>query len=171
MTRSAPIRTTATLLAWLLIAGLAPSASAGCADAPGPGVNWRRCYLDSSDLKGTDLTGAMLRDTTFQRTDLSRAVLTGADAYRAKFLSATLVGTVLDGTRLIETDFTRADLTGARLVGADLRLAKFVDATLVGAILTGALVDRTDFRRADLSGATWIDGTRICAPGSIGRCN
>ena len=30
---------------------------------------------------------------------------------------------------------------------------------------------RTGLRNADLSGATWIDGERICAEGSIGRCN
>ena len=33
----------------------------------------------------------------------------------------------------------------------------------------GRLFD-ADLTRADLSGATWIDGKRICAEGSIGRC-
>jgi uncharacterized protein YjbI with pentapeptide repeats len=40
------------------------------------------------------------------------------------------------------------------------------DADLTDAQLTGA-----DMTRADLSGATWTDGQRVCAEGSVGRCN
>src|SRR3546814_701456 len=75
---------------------------AGCNDPPGPDVEWRRCYLDGRDLRGADLTGAMLHDATFQRADLSNADLSGARASRAKFMSADLTGAKLDGARSAE---------------------------------------------------------------------
>lgn len=158
------------VLAVPVVLSVAGPAHADCTDFPQPEVNWRRCYHDGRGLQGVDLTGAMLRDATFQRSDLSYAVLTDADAFRAKFVSATLVHTVLDGARLMEADLTRADLSGASLRGTDLRYAKLVFADLTGADLTGAEFRRTDLRNADLSGATWIDGKRVCGEGSIGQC-
>lgn len=155
----------------LALALLAAPAWAACTDPAGPGVNWRRCYHDGRDLKGVDLSGAMLRDATFQRSDLSGATLATVDAYRAKFFSARMPGAVMDGSRLIEADFTRADLSGARFRGADLRNAKLVDTNLRQADLTGARLDGTDLRNADLSGATWTDGKRTCATPSVGQCN
>lgn len=156
----------------LLPALVVPQAAlAGCTDPATPEVNWRRCFHDGRPLVGVDLTKAQLRDATFQRSDLTRANLTGADAYRAKFVSATLPQVVFDGARLIEADFTRADLTAASLRGADLRNAKLVGADLRGADLTGARLEGTDLRNANLSMAVWLDGTRVCAEGSVGQCN
>jgi uncharacterized protein YjbI with pentapeptide repeats len=37
--------------------------------------------------------------------------------------------------------------------------------------LSGAQLKGADLLEADLSGATWIDGKRVCADGSIGRCH
>ena len=48
--------------------------------------------------------------------------------------------------------------------------ARLVSANLRGADLTGAKLRGTEFFRADLSGATWVDGTRVCAEGSISFC-
>jgi len=158
------------LLCVLVMSAGPGTARADCTDFPQPDVNWRRCYHDGRVLQGVNLTGAMLRDTTFQRSDLSYAVLKDADAYRAKFVSAKLVQTVFDGARLMEADLTRADLSGASLRGTDLRYAKLVFADLSGADLTGAELRRTDLRNADLSGATWIDGQHVCGEGSIGLC-
>lgn len=155
------------LAAALLSAG---GALAACTDPAAPNVNWRRCYLDGRDMKGVVLDGAMLRDATFQRSDLSQARLTDADAYRAKFLSARLDGAVLDGARLIEADMTRAEMVGTSLKGADLRNAKLVGAVMKGADLTGARLDGADLRNADLSKAVWSDG-RICGDGSVGQCH
>lgn len=146
-------------------------AQATCADPAAPGVNWRRCYLDSRDLTGVTLDGAMLREATFQRSDLSGARMQDADAYRAKFLSAKLINAVMDRARLIEADLTRADMKGVSLIGADLRNAKLVGANMVQADLSGALLDGTDLRNANLSGARWTDGTKICAAGSTGQCH
>lgn len=151
-------------------AGVAP-AQAECADAPMPGVVWRRCLMDGLDLAGVDLTGAEIRDSSFKRTDLGGAVLVGVDGRRAKFVSARLVGADLSQANLVGTDFTSADLTGARLVHADLRQARFFRAVLRDADLTGAKLERADFLYADLAGARWVDGRTICAEGSIGRCH
>ena len=74
----------------------------------------------AEDLHGVDLTGATLRDASFERTDLSDALLTKADARRAKFISATLRKARLDHADMVRADFTNADLTGASLVGVDL---------------------------------------------------
>lgn len=145
-------------------------AMAACTDPAADGVNWRRCYMDGRDLKGVVLDKAMLREATFQRSDLTGARLTNADAYRAKFLSARLHQTVLDGARLIEADLTRAEMTGASLKGTDLRNAKLVGAIMKGADLTDARLEGADLRNADLSGARWTDG-RACGAGSVGQCH
>ncbi|SMF71347.1 Pentapeptide repeat-containing protein [Azospirillum oryzae] len=154
----------------LAVLSAAP-ALADCTEAAQPKVNWRRCSLEGQTLTGVDLSGAMLRDATFQRATLGEAKLTDADGYRAKFISATAPGAVFDKARLIEADFTRADLTGASFREADLRNAKMVGASLARADLTGARLSGTDLRHADLSGARWTDGTHICAESSVGQCN
>ncbi|CAK0741056.1 Pentapeptide repeat family protein [uncultured Gammaproteobacteria bacterium] len=164
-----------TLFLALVLAGMAvgvPSpAVAECTEAAAPGANWRRCFHDGRIMPRVDLTGAMLRDATFQRSDLSGSTLTNADAYRAKFVSAILNGVIFDGARLTEVDFTRADLAGASLRNADLRAARLVNADLRKANLTGARLDRADLRNAELAGAIWTDGVKVCAEGSVGQCN
>lgn len=155
-----------------LFAVAAPGAAwALCTDPPGPGVNWQRCNFDGSDLTAVDLSGARLRDGSFFRAELSGSNLAKTDSSRAKYVNAKMHSTVLDAAELYEADMTKADLTGASLVGADLRLARLYRATLRGADLTKARLRGADLSRADLSGATWTDGKRVCAEGSIGRCN
>jgi len=168
VTNIASLKHVVGLLAALVIG--TGGAMAACTDAAADNVNWRRCYMDGRDMKGVSLAHSMLRETTFQRSDLSGATLTGADAYRAKFLSARMEKALLDGARLIEADLTRADLTGASLKDADLRNAKLVGAIMKGADLTGAKLDGADLRNADLAGARWADG-RLCGEGSVGQCH
>ena len=156
----------AAILAAALLPGfatvLSPDwANAMCTDPPGAGVNWQRCNFDGLELAAVDLSGARLRDASFFRADLSGSTMTDIRSSRAKFVNAVLKEAVLDGAKLSE----------ASSVGADLRLARLFRATLRGADLTNARLGGADLNRADLSGATWTDGTRICAEGSIGRCN
>ena len=147
------------------------TARAACTDPPAPEVNWQRCILDGLELEGVDLSGARLRDGSFFRSELSGSDLSGVNAFRAKFVNAKLREVRLDDANLAEADFTKADLRGASLKGADLRRARFFRADLRGADLTGARLRGADLTRTDLSGATWTDGKRICAEGSLGRCN
>ncbi len=159
-----------TVVAIGLVAAAQP-ALAACTDPAEPGVNWRRCYHDGRDFGVVDLTGAMLRDATFQRSVLDGSTFDGADAFRAKFISASLEGTSFINARLFQADLTRAILAEADLSGADLRGARLVRADLSGADLTGARLEGADLRDANLSLATWVRGGRICAEGSIGQCN
>lgn len=147
------------------------SALAACSDPPAPAVNWQRCIFDGFDLKGVDLTAARLRESSFFRADLSGGNLAKINGYRVKFVNAKLEGVILDGAALSAADFTKAALQGASLVGADLRRARLFRANLRGANLTNARLTGADLTRTDLSGATWTDGKRVCAEGSVGRCN
>jgi uncharacterized protein YjbI with pentapeptide repeats len=159
------------LLAFIIgFIGAGPSFAA-CTDPPSPGVDWRRCIHDRDEFRDARLEGAILRDASFNRADLSGADFTAIIGFRVKFLSAKLVGARFDAAKLSQADFTKADLSGASFVEADLRRAKLFRANLRGAVLTGAQLIGTDLLNADLSGATWTDGKRVCAKGSIGRCN
>lgn len=149
----------------------AASAHAACTDPPGPGVNWQRCNFDGLDLTNLDLQGARLRGSSFFRTDLSGSDLSETESLRAKFINSTLTGVTFEGAKLYEADLTKADLSSATLIGVDLRRARLYRANLRGANLTGAQLKGADLTRVDLSGATWSDGERVCAEGSIGRCN
>jgi uncharacterized protein YjbI with pentapeptide repeats len=145
-------------------------AQAECSDPGRPGVDWRRCLFDRQDLSGIDLTGANLRDSSFNRADLSKSRLVDINGFGVKFLSTNLQNAVLDGARLEAADFTKADMTGASLKDADLRRASLFRAILKNSNLAGVQMRDTNTSFADFSGATWIDGKTVCAEGSIGNC-
>lgn len=167
----------AALRRMVLAAGVSGLAVAGgpawaaCTDVARPGVEWRRCYHDGRNLQGVDLSGATLRDTSFQRANLAGANLREVSGFRVRFVSADMQGADLTGAEMSEADFTKADLSGAVLKDAFLRRARFFRTILRGADLTGADLEMVDLLHADLSGATWIDGERVCADDSIGQCN
>ena len=154
----------------LLAALLVQPALAACTDPPAPRVDWRRCLLDGRSLAGADLTRAVLRDASLQRSQLAGARLVGVDGFSARFVSSDLAGADLTGAALRDADFTRAGLREARLVGADLRRARLFRADLSGADLTGAQLGGADLTDAMFDGARWTDGQRICAAGSLGSC-
>ncbi len=164
--------TRATLIAGglVLATAIAGPAQAACIDPPRPGVNWQRCIHDRATYREVDLEGARLGDATFQRATLDGSRFVRIDGTRSRFVSASLKGAVFDFAKLGRADFTRADLTGAQFREADLRRARLFRANLKGANLTGARLDGADLLNADLSGATWVDGTTVCAEGSIGTC-
>ncbi len=143
---------------------------AACTDPAGADVNWQRCNMDGLNLNNVQLSGARLRDTSFLRGSLNQADLKNISAFRTKFVSASLVDANFTKASLPEADFTKADLQGADFTRANLKRARLFKAILRGANLTKAKIEGADLTEADLSGATWIDGKRICAEGSIGRC-
>lgn len=75
--------------------------------------------LQCADLKGANLTGAILNNVNLNGADLTDANLTGA--------------------MLSDADLTGAILTDANLTGANLRGANLRGANLTGANLTGVL--------------------------------
>ena len=158
-------------LCGVLIAHFTSIAYGACTDLARPGVVWRRCSYNDLSLRNVDLSGAVLRDSIFQRADLSGSNLTKTRAYRVKFIRALLQDVLFDEARLLEADFSHATLIGASFRGADLRSAKFVNADLRHSNFTDARFRDTDLRNANLEGATWLDGIKICAVGSIGQCN
>lgn len=82
--------------------------------------------------------------------DLSHALLSGAMLIRAHFAGAELRYADLRRAQLHETDFTDADLFRANLEGAVLPGAKLRRTRLVGANLREAQITVVDFRSADL---------------------
>lgn len=127
-------------------------ASAGCGDAPTPGVDWSNCAFSFSnlssinvangDLAGIDLSYAILFDANLAGADLRganlgdafliRANLSGADLTGADLSDADLVGANLNNALLVDTDLSRSDvdfssIAGASFVSADLALADFSD--------------------------------------------
>jgi uncharacterized protein YjbI with pentapeptide repeats len=168
------------MMRWLFVpplalaALLAPAGApllAGCADVAAPGVYWRRCVLDREELASVDLSGATIRDASFKRADLSDALLVGADARRAKFVTTNMQRVDLSGANLVRADMTQADLTGAVLRDADLTLTRLFQTDFSNADLTGVRLDGADMLQTRFDGATWIDGVTICAEESIGRCH
>jgi uncharacterized protein YjbI with pentapeptide repeats len=166
---STAVRTPFLSLALLFLVGT-PAMASQCSLPPRPGIDWRRCLLESHDFSGADLTGAVLRDASLTRSILSEAQLQGVDGRNARFVAADLRGADLSKAVLLSADLTRANLAGAKLAGADLRRARFFSADLRGADLTQAQLEGADFLYATLEGARWTDGARICGPGSIGSC-
>jgi uncharacterized protein YjbI with pentapeptide repeats len=166
-----PSRASRCVIAVLALVAPVSEVMAACTDAAAPGVEWRRCFLDGSDLTGADLRGADLRDSSFKRSDLTDAVLADIQGRRSKFVSSVLENADFSGAELVQADFTSADLTGAKFVRASLRGARLYDANLRGADLSQTVLDGADLLRANFSGARWTDGRTICAEGSIGRCH
>jgi uncharacterized protein YjbI with pentapeptide repeats len=167
---SIPVRMSLPVVSLILALATPAVQAASCAALPATGVDWRRCQLDTRDLRGVDLTGAVLRDASLSRSNLEGAVLVRVDGNNARFTSAEMRGADLSGAVLVRADFTRADLNGAKFAGADLRRAQFFGADLRNADFTAARMDGVDLLRARLDGARWTDGTSICAAGSVGAC-
>lgn len=107
------------------------------------------CFENLSELSfsGVNLSFADLSAIRAEKTNLSKAKLSGSVcAYSilegAKFQSANLTG----------TDFTRARLKGADFRGANLTDTNFENADLRGANFSGAITSRTMFRGANVHG-------------------
>lgn len=145
-------------------------AAAACTDPPASEVNWQRCNMDGLNFDEVDLSSARLRDTSFIRGSLNKVNFQKVSAFRAKFVSASLTDADFSKASLPEADLTKANLTSANFTNANLGRARLFKAILRGANFTKAKLKGADLTKADLSGATWVDGKKVCAEGSIGRC-
>lgn len=149
-----------------------------------------RIFLDGSVVRGADLARANLTGADLTGAIISGAGRSGASLAGTNLTAATLNGVNLDGANMsgvnmvdskarlasfIEVDLTNANLTQADLQGANLTKTDFsranlVNADLRGSRLTGATLLGANLTGTLLAGATWTDG-RICAAGSIGKCD
>jgi uncharacterized protein YjbI with pentapeptide repeats len=135
---------------------LASSVHAACIDPAGPGVNWSGCRVeDSLALSGKVLPGANFNQS------LSRFVnVDGADISRGSSVGGKHILLSARGTNLRGFDFTDSVIYIPDFTNADLRGSTFTRASLIEPKLTGAL----------LAGAKWLDGSKVCAAGSVGVC-
>ncbi len=111
------------------------------------GSDFRDCYMENIDLRGSSLKYAKL----------TRANLCGARLsplqFKNKDGSSRLSRVNLSGADLRFANMQQIDLRDAVLMGADLTYANLGDADLRRADLTGALIKGTDLTGAILDGA------------------
>lgn len=145
---------------WTPSSGRAPN----LAGAMLPGLRWIGARFASVDVSGADLTGANFSESRFGRvrakeTQLSGAILHGAQLKQLGAIGANLSDADLSFVRAEAARFCEADLRGATLEGALLGDASFTSADLRGA----------SFRRANLKNAS-IEGAKI-ANADFSGCN
>lgn len=157
---------------FIYFATISYSLLAGCTDPAKQNVDWQRCYFDGKALTQIDISGTntKLRDSSFNRADLSHANLEYIDGFHTKFITATLIETNFKNARLIEADFSRANLEKTNFENTNLRGARFFRANAKGANFKNAEMQGADLSHANFSNAIWTDG-RTCKEGSIGQCN
>ena len=105
-----------------------------------------------ANLRGANLSGANLVDSTFYRADLRGADLSGAKLIISDFKGADLGGANLSGADLRDADLSQANLSGADFSGADLARAKLNMSDLREADLRGADLSRAELREVNLRG-------------------
>ena len=113
-----------------------------------------------TNLQGSWLNGANLRDARLEKAILTKARLRGANLSRARLQGADLTSAGLQGTKLIRARLQKAILTGERR-GADVTAvrsgvdptgARLQGADLSWAWMQGANLNWTEFQEADLTG-------------------
>jgi len=132
-------------------------------------------FPKSTNLKGTDFSGAVLDNANLMETDLTqasfvKASLNNANLMKANLTNADLTGITANKASLMKADLSNAKMIGANLMEANLKSSKLVRtdlrmANLYGAEVMRAIVGETDFRDANLK-MTKISDWR---PGDKGR--
>jgi hypothetical protein len=124
---------------------LQSNAAQGC-QAILPGKDLRQL-----DLRGKNLSYAVLTETQFDRADLSGATLQNANLRRASLEYANLANADLSNADLSETSATGADFSNALLLYAVLRNADFSHAVLQSADLSHAVADAANFAHCNMT--------------------
>ncbi len=134
-------------------------AAIDCAVAASPRVNWNNCQMEAALLSGENLTGATMQNMNLMRADLTDSQLSDVNLSFSNLSASVLSGADLRQAVLIGASLRGADLANVLLDGADLSYADLGGANLAGTSLVGVKLDKTK----------WVNG-RICAIGSVGRC-
>ncbi len=107
-------------------------------------LDLRKCVFDGKSLVGRTLSGALMVDASFKKSDLTEVVMSKAYAVGANFDGANFKNSVLD--RVI---FNNASLKGASFINAVITGAEFDGADLTGAVFEGAAA-------AQSSSCAWV---------------
>jgi uncharacterized protein YjbI with pentapeptide repeats len=122
------------------------------------GANLRGTILDSSDLgscsfRGADLRSASLRNLRALDVSFKRSIMQDADLSDAVLIRADLTGTILAGARLTRAFMHRAKMNEALLLEADLTDAVLSSASAKAAYFSGATFDWANLLETDLRGS------------------
>jgi uncharacterized protein YjbI with pentapeptide repeats len=139
---------------------------ARCVNAAG--ANFSRAKLAGAKLAGIDLSGARLEEVDLEGADLTYALATGANFFKAHMERVDLTGGAqLQGANLLVASLQGANLFGAIMHGADLSSASLQGAILTHAHLHGAILRDADLEGADLQNANLqradLSGARVRA--------
>nr|WP_281378561.1 pentapeptide repeat-containing protein [Brevundimonas lenta] len=110
-----------------------------------------RVNADGADLRGANMTGAVLANGAFTDAQIDMATLIDADARWTNFKDA----------ELSAANLSRGDFRDASFRDADLRGARLTRGRFEGADFGGADLDQTDIRGADLSGARGLTQAQV----------
>jgi uncharacterized protein YjbI with pentapeptide repeats len=151
------------------LSGQSASASifaTNCQSLPAPAVNWSNCNftlqkkeLSFQDLRGANLNGATLGNSSFFRSNLTGANLSGVTFNWTSFLEANLTDANLTNTIYANDDMTShvnfgmANMTRANLSGDTFSYVSFAGANLTSANLSNAVLVNASFSKANLSSA------------------
>lgn len=123
----------------------------------------KRGDFSNYDLRGVNLSYAILDDVVFEGADLSGANFVSASLNRAELMGAKLVNTQFSMANARHANFVQTDATSATFSYADLSGTNFKDANLDGACFESstlrvvyfawASIETATFSRADLRGA------------------
>jgi uncharacterized protein YjbI with pentapeptide repeats len=113
-----------------------------------------RSVLPKADLREATLTETDLELATLTEADLRWATLTEADLSLAKLIEADLVQATLTEAYFVEATLTEADLYGATLTEAALSGATLTEVNLIAATLTEAALSGATLTDADLRAVT-----------------
>ena len=110
----------------------------------------------SAQLRGINLSGANLSNSTLRDTDLS-----GSHFFTTDLTGAKLVGSRFDGSMFVDSQLTRANLMSASLENTKLTFTNLDSAILAGTNAKGAEfwecdLNRTHLYSTDLNGARFI---------------
>ncbi len=132
----------------------------------------RETVWDKGDLSGRRLTGFRCRDVRFVGCDLSGTVLDGCDLTRVVFAECRMTGIVLSGGTLsnVHVSDCRADLANFRMARADylriegtsLRAAEFYQARLTASALLDCDLSEANFTDATLADVD-LHGSTVAA--------